>query len=179
MTRFAAFRFAVIVVLLAVLAGGIAALVAGGGPSGGIEITLPQDGGEIRVHVSGAVAREGVYALRRGDRVIEAVEAAGGLLPDADTASLNLAARVTDGERIDIPMLSAVPIPAATPAPLDLNRATAADLEALPGIGERRAQAILDYRAVSGGFNRVEDLLLVEGIGPATLDALRPLVVVR
>ena len=69
--------------------------------------------------------------------------------------------------------------PTATPAPLDLNRATAAELEALPGIGERRAQAILDYRTVSGGFDRVEDLLLVEGIGPATLEALRPLVVVR
>ena len=99
MTRFAAFRFAAIVVLLAVLAGGIAALVVGGGPSGGVEITVPPDGGEIRVHVSGAVAREGVYALRRGDRVIDAVEAAGGLLPDADTAGLNLAARLNDAER--------------------------------------------------------------------------------
>ena len=178
MTRFAAFRFAVIVVLLAVLAGGIATLVAGGGPSGGVEITVPQGGGEIRVHVSGAVAREGVYALRRGDRVIDAVEAAGGLLADADTAGLNLAARLNDGERVHVPRLSEA-APTATPAPLDLNRATAAELEALPGIGERRAQAILDYRTVSGGFDRVEDLLLVEGIGPATLEALRPLVVVR
>ena len=179
MTRFAAFRFAVIVVLLAVLAGGITALVAGGNSSGGIEITVPPGGGEIRVHVSGAVVREDVYALRRGDRLIDAVEAAGGLLPDADTASLNLAARVTDGERVDIPRLSNAPAPAATPTPLDLNRATAAELQALPGIGERRAQAILDYRAVSGGFDRVEDLLQVEGIGPATLEALRTLVVVR
>ena len=105
MTRSAALRVAVIVVLLAVLAGGIAALVAGGGSSGGIEITVPPADGEIRVHVAGAVAREGVYDLRRGDRVIEAVEAAGGLLDDADTASLNLAARLTDGERIDIPRL--------------------------------------------------------------------------
>ena len=179
MTWSAALRVAVIVVLLAVLAGGIAALVIGEGPSGGIEIMVPRDDGEIRVHVAGAVAREGVYDLRRGDRVIEAVEAAGGLLPDADTASLSLAARLTDGERIDIPRLSAAPVPEAAPAPLDLNRATAAELDALPGIGPRRAQAILDYRAVSGGFARVEDLLLVEGIGPATLDALRTLVVVR
>ena len=178
MTWSAALRVAVIAVLLAVLAGGIVALVVGEGSSGGIEITVPRDG-EIRVHVAGAVAREGVYDLRRGDRVIEAVEAAGGLLPDAEIASLNLAARLTDGERIDIPRLDPVPVPAATPAPLDLNRATAAELEALPGIGPRRAQAILDYREVSGGFDRVEDLLLVEGIGPATLEALRPLVVVR
>ncbi len=175
----AALRVAVIAVLLAVLAGGIAALVVGEGSSGGIEITMPPDDGEIRVHVAGAVAREGVYDLRRGDRVIEAVEAAGGLLADADTGSLNMAARLSDGERIDIPRVSAVPVPAATPAPLDLNRATADELEALPGIGPRRAQAILDYRTVSGGFGRVEDLLLVEGIGAATLEALRPLVVVR
>ncbi len=179
MTWSAALRVAVIAVLLAVLAGGIVALVVGEGSSGGIEITVPPDDGEIRVHVAGAVAREGVYDLRRGDRVLEAVEAAGGLLPDADIASLNLAARLTDGERIDIPRLDPVPVPAATPAPLDLNRATAAELEALPGIGPRRAQAILDYREVSGGFDRVEDLLLVEGIGPATLEALRTLVVVR
>ena len=141
--------------------------------------------GPILVHVAGAVAAPGVYELPADARVEAAIAAAGGPIPQADPGSLNLAAVVADGERVYVPVVGeTVPPPAAPaaganptpPAPLDLNEATAEELDVLPGVGPATATAIVDHRARNGPFASVEDLEAVRGIGPAKLDALRGLV---
>jgi competence protein ComEA len=120
-------------------------------------------GAPILIHVAGAVAAPGVYTLQGGDRVEDAVSAAGGALPDADLDAINLARRLRDGEQILVPAASdsGGEVAVATLAPgekLDLNVATAAQLDALPGIGEAYAQRVLDSRLVDGPFESVDDL---------------------
>jgi competence protein ComEA len=147
--------------------------------------TSTTDAPDLVVHVAGAVVAPGVYRLPPSARVADAVDAAGGPAPAADLHRLNLAAPLTDGVQVYVPV-AGEPLPAAStgggaaaPAgPLDLNLATAADLEALPGIGPATAKAILDARERIGRFRSVDDLLEVRGIGPAKLEALRDLVVV-
>ena len=145
----------------------------------------------VTVHVAGQVASPGVYAVPAGGRVADAVVAAGGTASEADVEQLNLAARLSDGERIYVPkkgepppVVVAPPAPAgggtkaagAPAGPVDLNTATAEQLEALPGVGPATSKAILTYRANHGRFRSVTELLEVPGIGPAKLEALRPLV---
>jgi competence protein ComEA len=147
----------------------------------------------LRVHVTGAVLAPGVYALPPGSIVDDAIRAAGGGAADADLAALNLARLLKDGDQVLVPAVGAVtdPLPEAgangaggeaAPAPggqlLNLNVATAAELETLPGIGPALAQRIVEYRSEHGPFASVEGLLEVSGIGPAKLDAIRDLVVV-
>jgi competence protein ComEA len=121
--------------------------------------------------------------LRESARVADAVAAAGGLLPEADPASVNLAAVVTDGQQVAVGVAGAAPADAGTPAgagsgPVDLNTATAADLEELPGIGPVLAERIVGFRDEQGRFASVEQLQDVPGIGPAIYDDLKPLVTV-
>jgi len=144
----------------------------------------------VTVHVAGQVASPGVYAVPAGGRVADAVIAAGGTASEADVEQLNLAARLTDGERIYVPKKGEAPPVVATPAPasggakpgaapigpVDLNTATAEQLEALPGVGPATSKAILAYRSSRGRFRSVTELLEVPGIGPAKLESLRPLV---
>jgi competence protein ComEA len=144
----------------------------------------------VVVHVAGAVASPGVYELPAGARVDAALAAAGGPLAGADPGALNLAAPLADGTRVHVPMVGEAVAPAPTPAvavapgataspgPIDLNQATAAELDALPGIGPATAQAIVDHRTTKGPFASVDDLEAVRGIGPAKLDAIRALVTV-
>lgn len=137
---------------------------------------------EIVVHVSGAVARPGVLRLAPLSRVADAVEAAGGPVADADLDQLNLAAPLGDGERVHVPVEGeTLPVdPAASGAPtgpLNVNSASAAALETLPGIGPAIAQAIVAARS-DHRFETVDDLLRVRGIGPSKLEELRPLVTV-
>lgn len=138
---------------------------------------------KVVVHVAGAVTKPGVVELRAGARVIDAVEAAGGALPQADLDRLNLAAKLTDGQRVLVQKVGdppAVAEPAgvtgsdaagsgtngqAGSAPINLNTATQAELEALPGIGPSLAKAILDERQHRGGFRSVNELREVRGIG--------------
>jgi competence protein ComEA len=146
----------------------------------------------VVVHVAGAVRRPGVVTLRSTSRVVDAIDAAGGPKPTADLDRLNLAAKLADGERIAVP-LRGQPAPALDPgastvdpattdgsptpdAPVDLNTATEAQLEALPGIGPTLAQAIIAERDRAGGFRSVDDLRKVRGIGDARFAQLRPLV---
>lgn len=145
----------------------------------------------VVVHVAGAVAGPGVYRLAGDARVHTAIEAAGGVAPDADLDGLNLAAAVVDGERVYVPVVGEVD-PATVPArptttagpsastsgPLDLNTATAAEFDSLPGVGPATATAIVDDRERNGPFATVDDLDRVPGIGPAKLAALRDLVTV-
>ncbi len=158
-------------------------------PSGAtVRLVLPTPTSVV-VHVAGAVARPGVYHLPPGSRVGDALEAAGGALPEAAVESLNLAQPLEDGQRIWIPSrgqptptLMRVATPSSTdvrtPARLDLNTATAQDLEALPGIGPVLAQRIVEYRDRYGPFQNVEDLLSVRGIGPVLLEKIRPYIYV-
>jgi competence protein ComEA len=144
---------------------------------------------DLVVHVAGSVVRPGVLHLRPGARVVDAIDAAGGLAPDADGARINLAAPVADGTRVYVPAVGEA-LPAAVGAggegegegeaagPVDLNTADEAALDALPGIGPATAKAIVAHRAEIGRFTSVDQLLDVRGIGPAKLEELRPLVTV-
>jgi competence protein ComEA len=145
--------------------------------------------GLITVHVAGAVVSPGIYGLPAGARVADAVTAAGGPLADAEPDRLNLAARVSDGDRVAVPRKgdpaangAGTDAPAGAPGatapagPLDLNTATVEQLDTLPGVGPATAQAIVTYRTRHGRFRSVTELLEVPGIGPTKLEAVRPLV---
>ncbi len=156
--------------------------------------TTVADAGLV-VHVVGAVASPGVVTLGAGSRVVDAVTAAGGLRPDADPDRVNLAAPLEDGQRVVVPVVGQEPptvvgsggtggssagdgssSAGSQSAPIDLNSATAQDLETLPGVGPATSSAIISHREKEGPFRSVDDLLDVRGIGEAKLDALRDLV---
>jgi competence protein ComEA len=136
----------------------------------------------IFVNVVGAVRRPGLYRLRDGARVANAVSRAGGVTRHAQLELVNLAARVSDGEQIVVPRRSAGGAAAGTGGavapggPVHLNSATLEQLDGLPGIGPVTAQRILDYRQQHGAFGSVDELDAVPGIGPARLEQLRELV---
>ena len=169
------------------------ALVPTTGPAagpGGLSATS----GSVVVHVTGAVSRPGVVTLPPGSRVTDAINAVGGASAEADTQQLNLARVLTDGEQIRVPRIGEVlpnPAPqpggAATPsvgtAPgktngdasgtININTASASELEKLPGIGPALAQRIVEYRDSHGPFASVDALTDVPGIGKAKLEGLR------
>jgi competence protein ComEA len=136
------------------------------------------------VNVVGAVRRPGLYGLKEGARVADAVRRAGGPTPKAQIELVNLAARVADGEQIVVPRRGlGAPVGAASAAggtaatgPVHLNSATLEQLDALPGVGPVTAQKILDYRQKHGSFGSVDELDAISGIGPARLGTLRDLV---
>lgn len=137
--------------------------------------------GSLVVDVGGHVRRPGLVTLPAGARVADAVHAAGGALRRRDLARVNLAARVTDGQLLLVGVpggTAAATAAGASPAPVDLNAATAEQLDGLPGIGPVLAQRIIDWRSAHGGFRRVEDLQEVSGIGDSTYADLAPLVTV-
>ncbi|CAM5309933.1 helix-hairpin-helix domain-containing protein [Leifsonia shinshuensis] len=182
----------------------IAALISG--LSGGQEVPLapvtptgsataaPTPGGlagaeeaELFVHVSGAVNRPGLIRLAPGARVVDAVEAAGGLAEGADPAGLNLARRVRDGEQLRAPLIGEVVVAdgadgagaaGADGRLVDLNTASTAQLESLPRIGPAMAQRIVDWRTSNGRFGAVTDLLKVTGIGQKLFDGIKDRVTV-
>jgi competence protein ComEA len=166
-------------------AGSVATLAPPVGPP---QAELVEPVGQVVVHVAGAVRAPGVYVLDLGDRVHDAVAAAGGAGDTADLEGLNLAAALVDGGRVYVPVVgeidpatvpSRAPGVAAGPSslgPIDVNRATAAEFEMLPGVGPATAAAIVDDRERNGPFASVDDLDRVPGIGPAKLSALRDLV---
>jgi competence protein ComEA len=137
------------------------------------------------VDVAGAVRAPGVYEFVEGDRVIDAIERAGGSMPKADLSLLNLAAPLADGTQILVPKSgpagAGVPggaAPGSTSGLVNINSASATELESLPGIGEVLAATIIEYRDTNGPFASVDDLMDVSGIGPATLDEIRDQVTV-
>jgi competence protein ComEA len=137
----------------------------------------------VVVHVVGAVRRPGLYRLAHGSRIADAVARAGGAIPKADLAQVNLAAPLADGEQVVVPRRGA-PVTAAggtapgTPAgPVQLSTATLEQLDTLPGVGPATAQKIFDYREKHGAFSSVDELDAVPGIGPKRLEQLHDLVV--
>lgn len=164
---------------------------------------MPAREATIAVHVAGAVRRPGMVILARGTRIDDAVRAVGGAVAGADLDRINLAAKLADGQQIRVPRrgesapdagstsAAGVQAPgvaaenggaaAGGPAtgPIDINTATAAQFDGLPGIGPVLAQRLFQYRTEHGGFKRVEDLQQVEGIGPKKFAQLRSAVVCR
>ena len=137
--------------------------------------------GQLVVDVAGAVRAPGLHRFAPGARIADAVAAAGGATGKADLTLLNLAAPLADGEQVVVPARGAAAAAAgggaSTTAPLDLNTATAEQLDALPGIGPATAQKIIDYRQVHGPFRSIDELDAVPGIGPARIDQLKGLVI--
>lgn len=145
----------------------------------------PNGTGELVVSVAGQVVRPGLVRLPTGARVADAVTAAGGPVPGADLTGLNLARRLTDGEHVvvgPVPMAAGAGAAgaggsgAAAGARVDLNTATLADLDALPGVGPVTAQRILDWREQHGRFTSIDQLREIEGIGETRFARLRDLV---
>ena len=132
----------------------------------------------ISVQVGGAVATPGVYRLDPDARVDDAILAAGGSTGDADLALLNLARRLQDGEDLEIPLIRPSPGPGtivSTDASggINVNTASATELDTLPGIGPALADAIIEYRTVHGPFGSVDELARVPGISARMVDVMR------
>lgn len=165
----------------------------GGGAPAHVVAPLPAPGSKrpaaaraklLVVDVAGAVRRPGLYRLRSGSRIDDAVAAAGGATHLAQLDAVNLAAPLADGEQVLVPGRSAdgtaviPPTAGSAPSgPLDLNTATLEQLDGLPGIGPVTAQKILDYRQAHGPFHSVAELEGVPGIGPSHLAQLKGLVI--
>jgi competence protein ComEA len=169
-----------------------APVVATGAPVGGsagAPAQAPSPSASIVVAVTGRVRRPGVVTLAAGARVVDAVRAAGGALPRTDLGLLNLARRLTDGELVAVGVPGAAdggspvgagsgPDAGQTGPPVDLNTATAEQLDSLPGVGPVLAQRIVEWRAAHGRFESVDQLREVDGIGPAKFAQLRDRVTV-
>jgi len=155
----------------------------------------PPTPGPLRVYVSGAVVNPAVYELSPGSILDDAIRAAGGFAPDADTVAVNLAQPATDGMQIYVPALgeAAAPPPISAPAAtvpgvrmggvttaglIDINQATQVDLELLPGIGPSTAANIIAYREANGPFATIEAIMDVPGIGEGKFGAIEDLITV-
>ena len=140
----------------------------------------------LYVHVLGAVERPGVYQFRDGDRVVDAIAAAGGFSPVADQQTVNLARFLSDGEQIVVAVQGAVPpaagsapgVPGAPAGKININTASVAELDTLPRLGPAMAERIIAWRETNGRFSNIDDLLNVPGIGAKTFESLKDLVTV-
>jgi competence protein ComEA len=175
-------------VVCSLLGAGVILLVSsrpGGEP---IVLQPPPTPAPIYVHVAGAVAQPGLYQLTTGNRVGDAIQAAGGLLPEADPQALNLAAILGDGEKVLVPTppaqnpteesadtLSSAPLAAHL---ININTADQAELESLPGIGPVLAQRIIKYRNAYGLFATIEDIQVIYGIDSETFEKIKHLITV-
>ena len=179
----------VVVVLLGaryLLSGAPPASAPPGNGAPALKLEAPRRG-LVTVHVAGAVRRPGVYRLREGRRVDDAVMRAGGPTRRADLAGVNLAAKVQDGRQVLVPVrgragsaVAASPPPGAAAGaagvaapPLNLNTATLEQLDTLDGVGPATAQKILEHRQERGGFGSVDELGEIPGIGEKRLASLR------
>jgi competence protein ComEA len=164
-------------------AGGEDEASGGDGGGGGETFSVEGRGSDVVVDVTGAVRRPGVYRLPAESRVDDALKRAGGATAKAETDSVNLAARLADGQQVVVPerapggAAGTVSAPGAAAeeedGPISLGTATAAELDTIDGIGPVTAQDIIDFREEHGGLSSVDQLDQISGIGPATMEALR------
>jgi competence protein ComEA len=174
-----------------------AATTTGASDAPSVSVAPARDGSAV-VHVVGAVRRPGVYRLRLGQRVEDAIRRAGGASDATDLQAINLAAKIADGQQVVVPRRAAAggsgaaatgagpggaaagggAAGAAPSAPINLNSATAEQLDTLDGVGPATVQKILEYRTQHGGFASLDDLAQVSGIGPKKLEALKTQVTV-
>ncbi|MFQ6059612.1 MAG: helix-hairpin-helix domain-containing protein [Anaerolineae bacterium] len=148
----------------------------------------------VLVYISGAVANPDVYALPQGSRVKQAIEAAGGFTAQADRDRVNLAKRLHDEEQVYVPQMGEETWPLVSPVTsgsssdqpsspsggvININTATAAELESLPGIGPTYAQRIIEYREQNGPFQRIEEVMRVRGIGQVTFEKIKDQITVQ
>jgi competence protein ComEA len=150
------------------------------------EVSVP-----MMADIKGAVKKPGVYDVHQGERVIDLIEKAGGLTNKADTASINFAMKIGDEMAIYIPEKGGQGPPAGqipvsgggestgNSQKVNLNSASASELETLPGIGPSKSAAIIEFRETSGAFKKVDDLKLISGIGDKTFEKLRELITVK
>ncbi|MFA8439614.1 helix-hairpin-helix domain-containing protein [Pueribacillus sp. YX66] len=152
-----------------------------------VETLEEEHSNEIVIDIKGAVKQPGVYSMNEGERVIDAIERAGGLLPDAEENQINLAGLLKDemviyvakeGEELTQPVMQSVTMNGNEDGKVRINSATAEDLQKLQGIGPSKASAIIAYRDEHGPFKTVEDLLQVSGIGEKTLENMKDEIVI-
>ena len=145
-----------------------------------------KEAGDIFIYVCGAVKEPGVYVLPEGSRVYEAIQMAGGMTPEANEAFVNQARVLVDGEQITVftkeetegldPKAFDYDVPAMDPVSqgkININKATAEELTSLPGIGEAKALAIIEYRETNGAFRETADIMKVSGIGEALYNKIK------
>ncbi|MBM3143484.1 MAG: ComEA family DNA-binding protein [Chloroflexi bacterium] len=177
------------------LLGAGAVILASSPPRGApIQLLPPPTPAPIQVHVAGAVDNPGVYALPLDSHVGDAIQAAGGFADDAEQDGVNLAAKLQDGDQVQVPARRASATPSkpdptqptgdqpsgeeTTFAIININTATQEELETLPGIGPVTAEKIIEYRLANGDFTRIEDIQKVSGIGPVTFEKIKDLITV-
>jgi competence protein ComEA len=153
-------------VLIGLLAAGIIWLATTRPRGESITLLPTATPGMLTVYVSGAVATPGLYTLPEGSRMDVAIQAAGGLLPGAEAEDVNLAEELKDGQQINIPGI--VDTSHVNVGRININTASADELDTLPGVGPTTAQAIVDYRLQNGPFQVIQDIQKVPGVGPAT-----------
>lgn len=153
--------------------------------NGNVEIIDPdsnKNGAILKVDVEGAVKNPGVYNLKPEDRIEDAIKAAGGPLPEADLSKVSkgLAAKVTDGEKIIIPYGSSSSVSSNSEQgdKVNINTASLAELDTLPGVGEATAQKIIDYREQNGYFTSIEDIMNVSGIGEVKFEKIKDMITI-
>ncbi|WP_212934828.1 helix-hairpin-helix domain-containing protein [Bacillus hominis] len=136
----------------------------------------------IVIDVKGAVFKEGVYEMKEGDRVKEAIEKAGGLLPDADMKKVNLAQMVQDQMLLYVPNKNEPVQEGAASSKgegkVQINTASKEQLEKITGIGSRKAESILKYREEHGPFQKIDDLLEIDGIGTKSIEKIKDQIII-
>jgi competence protein ComEA len=154
----------------------------------GIMLSPPPAPVPIQVYVTGEIVHPGVYSLPQNSRVEDAITAAGGLTQNANSAAINLAARLKDEDHIIIPDKNAInPSPAQNSETtvgqisglININTATSEELQKLPGIGTTRAQAIIDFRVKNGLYKNIDELLSIPGFYPSIFEKIKDMVTVE
>lgn len=141
------------------------------------EASVSDTDGDIYVYVCGAVNREGVYKLPVGSRIYEAVEMAGGFREDAATAEVNQAEVLQDEARIYIPTYAeTISAEEENDGKINLNKATKEELMTLPGVGEAKADSIIQYRNEHGGFKSIEEIMQISGIKEGLFEKIKDLI---
>lgn len=165
----------IIGVLIGLLAAGLFRLASAPSPAQPITLLPTPTLAPIKVYVTGAVVSPGVYTLPPDSRVEDAVVAAGGFMPDAAKEQVNLASLLWDGAQIHVPHTESTRVRSGR---ININTASAEELETLPGIGPTTAQKIVEYRLQHGPFRTIQDIQNVPGIGPATFAKIQDYITV-